>query len=117
MTSVLLVEDEFLIRAVVVDALDGLNIACIEAPSGQKAIEVIDSDVPLSVIIVDIGLPDISGERVIATALERRPGVPVICCSGAGPSAVTENPQIHVVAKPYSAVQLAKFVASLVKSD
>ncbi|MGD9878853.1 MAG: response regulator [Reyranella sp.] len=117
MTSVLLVEDEFLIRAVVVDALDGLNIACIEAASGQKAIEVIDSDVPLSVVIVDIGLPDMSGERVIEAALERRPAVAIIRCSGAEPAGPMPHPQVHVVAKPFSAVELAKLVASLSKGD
>ena len=51
MPSVLLVEDEFLIRAVVIDALEEFSIACIEAPSGQKAIDIIDSSEPLSVVI------------------------------------------------------------------
>ena len=113
MTTVLLVEDEFLIRAVVVDALDGFNIECIEAPSGQKALEIIDSDVPLSVIIVDIGLPDMSGERVIEAALKRRPTVPIIHCSGAEPAMPISNPQVHVVAKPFNAIDLAKLVVSL----
>lgn len=116
MTSVLLVEDEFLIRAVVVDALTGCDIACIEASTGQKAIEIIDSDAPLSVVIVDIGLPDMSGERVIEAVLERRPGVPIIRCSGADPAGPPANTQVHVVAKPFSAVELARFVAALAKS-
>ena len=115
MTSVLLVEDEFLIRAVVIDALAGSDITCIEAPSGQKAIEIIDSDVPLSVVIVDIGLPDMSGERVIEAALARRPEVPIIRCSGADPAAPVTNPQVHVVAKPFSATEMAKFVTALAK--
>jgi CheY-like chemotaxis protein len=116
MTSVLLVEDEFLIRALVVDALDGLNIPCIEAPSGQKAIEIIDSDTLLSVVIVDIGLPDMSGERVIEAALARRPEVPIIRCSGAEPAGPMSSPMVHVVAKPFSALEMAKFVATLIKS-
>ncbi|WP_395709526.1 response regulator [Reyranella sp.] len=117
MPSVLLVEDEFLIRAVVVDALDGLNIACIEAPSGQKAIDIINGNEPLSVVIVDIGLPDMSGERVIEAALERRPAVSIIRCSGAEPGGPVANPRVHIVAKPFSAVELAKRVAALVKGS
>ncbi len=117
MPGVLLVEDEFLIRAVVVDALDGLSIACIEAASGQKAIEIIDGDLPLSVVIVDIGLPDMSGERVIEAALERRPAAAIIRCSGAEPGGPASNPRVHVVAKPFSAVELARLVATLIESD
>ncbi|MFO1157658.1 MAG: response regulator [Reyranellaceae bacterium] len=117
MTSVLLAEDEFLIRAVVVDALDGLNIVCIEAPTGQKAVEIVKSDTPLAAIIVDIGLPDMSGERVIEAAIEHRPGVPIIRCSGAEVSGPMLNPKVHVMAKPFSAVALAEFVASLIKGN
>ena len=37
--SVLLAEDEFLIRAIVVDALSAIGLDCIEAATGQAALE------------------------------------------------------------------------------
>jgi len=114
MSSVLLAEDEFLIRAVMVDALGELGLACIEAATGQAALDVVTGSAALSAIIVDIGLPDMSGEKVIEAAIRHRPDVPIIRCSGnSAPSALT-NPRIHVVPKPYSAVDLSRFVASLV---
>src|ERR1044072_498601 len=57
MSSVLLSEDEFLIRAVVVDALGSLGLNCIEAATGQAALDVVTSPAALAAIIVDIGLP------------------------------------------------------------
>ncbi len=117
MPSVLLAEDEFLIRAVLADALGSLGISCIEAPTGQAAIDIVAGDAPLVAIIVDIGLPDMSGERVIEASLKHRPKVPVIRCSGAGPAAGTVLPAgVHVFSKPYSVEELSRFVASLVAS-
>jgi CheY-like chemotaxis protein len=113
MSSVLLAEDEFLIRAVLVDALGELGLSCIEAPTGQAALDAITGATPLSVIIVDIGLPDMSGEKVIEAALQHRPQVPVIRCSGASAPSASAGPRIHVFPKPYSATELSKFVASL----
>lgn len=112
MSSVLLAEDEFLIRAVLVDALGDIGLACIEAPTGQAALDVVTGTAPLSAIIVDIGLPDMSGEKVIEAAAQHRPGTPIIRCSGAGGGAVL--PGVHVFPKPYSAIELSKFVASLI---
>jgi len=117
MSRVLLAEDEFLIRAVLVDALSDVGITCIEAATGQAALDVVGSDTPLSALIVDIGLPDMSGERVIEAARRRRPEMPIVRCSGAsagGPQVdVTGN--IHVFPKPYSPVELSKFVAALIE--
>ena len=42
---------------------------CIEAPTGQAAIDVVTGEAPLVAIIVDIGLPDMSGEKVIEAAI------------------------------------------------
>ena len=114
MSSVLLAEDEFLIRAVVVDALGAIGLKCIEAATGQAALDVLTGKAALSAIIVDIGLPDMSGEKVIEAALEHRPDVPIIRCSGNDAPSAPGSPRIHVFPKPYSAEDLSKFVASLV---
>ena len=112
MSSVLLAEDEFLIRAVLVEALSDVGVECIEAATGREALDVVQGDKPLAAIIVDIGLPDMSGEKVIEAAARHRPGTPIIRCSGAGGGPAT--PGVHVFPKPYSATELSKFVASLI---
>jgi CheY-like chemotaxis protein len=114
MSSVLLAEDEFLIRAVLVDALEARGFACIEAPTGRAALDVVTGDAPLSAIIVDVGLPDTSGEKVIEAAVQHRPRTPVIRCSGSAPAGPLAGSKVHVFAKPYSADELSKFVASLI---
>lgn len=116
MLSVLLAEDEFLIRAVLVDALSEVGVTCIEAPTGQDALDILAGDTPLGAIIVDIGLPDMSGEKVIEAAARHRPDTPVIRCSGAAAPAATGGRKVHVFPKPYSAVELSKFVLSLMPS-
>ena len=116
MSSVLLAEDEFLIRAVLVDALGDAGFPCIEAATGQAALDVLAGDTPLAAIIVDLGLPDMSGERVIEAAVRNRPGLPIIQCSGSHvrPAEVAGQ-KIHVFPKPYNAEELSKFVAALVR--
>ena len=115
MPSVLLVEDEFLIRVVLIDALGDVGLACIEAATGQAALDVIAGTTALSAIIVDIGLPDMSGERVIEAAARHRPGTPIIRSSGRpGPAQEIPGATVHVYPKPYDAGDLSKFVASLV---
>lgn len=115
MSNVLLAEDEFLIRAVLVDALQDAGVVCIEASTGREALEVVESATPLAAIIVDIGLPDMSGEDVIEAAARRRPGIPIICCSGAAtPAAFAKVADVHSFPKPYSAAELSKFVSSLI---
>jgi CheY-like chemotaxis protein len=114
MSSVLLAEDEFLIRAVVVDALNARGLECIEASTGQAALDVVTGGTALSAIIVDIGLPDMSGEKVIEAALQHRPDVPIIRCSGNNAPSALKSPRLHVFPKPYSVEDLSRFVASLV---
>ncbi len=113
MPVILLAEDEFLIRALLVDALAAVGLDSLEAPTGKAALALLESDAAIDALIVDIGLPDMSGEKVIEAARAKRPGTPIVRCSGMG-SDVPPPAGIHVFSKPYSAVKLASFVASLV---
>lgn len=113
MPVVLLAEDEFLIRALLVDALAGVGLVCLEAPTGKVALDFIADDIRIDAMIVDIGLPDMSGEQVIEAALGRRPGTPIVRCSGIG-GEIPPPAGIHVFSKPYSAIELSNFVASLI---
>ena len=116
MSSVLLAEDEFLIRAVLVEALGSVGFACIEAPTGQEALDILAGAQPLAAAIVDLGLPDMPGLRVIEAAVKHRPGMPIIQCSGSHlrPPDLAGH-KIHVFPKPYNAEELSKFVAALIR--
>ncbi|MGE0424157.1 MAG: response regulator [Reyranellaceae bacterium] len=113
MRSILLTEDEFLIRTVMVETFTQAGFNCIEAPTGAAAMKILESTQPLNAIVVDIGLPDISGDEVIAAAHRLRPGIPVVRCSGerGNPAAM---PSVHFFDKPYLPVELCRFVTSLV---
>lgn len=113
MRSILLTEDEFLIRAVLVETFTQAGFHCLEASTGGAALKVLRSAQPLDAMVVDIGLPDMSGDDVITAAHSLRPGVPIIRCSGdrGGPAPM---PSVHVFDKPYLPVELCRFVMSLV---
>ena len=115
MSNVLLAEDEFLIRAVLVDALGEAGFACIEAGTGQEALDVLAGDLPLAAVIVDLGLPDMPGARVIEAAARYRPGTPIIQCSGSGTAApAIAVGKVHIFPKPYNPDELIRLVARLV---
>jgi CheY-like chemotaxis protein len=113
MRSILLTEDEFLIRAVMVEAFTQAGFDCIEAPTGAAALKVLEGERPLNAIVVDVGLPDMSGDDVIAAAHRLRPGIPIVRCSG-DPGKPGAVPTVHVFDKPYLPVDLCRFVTSLV---
>jgi DNA-binding NtrC family response regulator len=115
MPNVLLAEDEFLIRAVLIDALGEAGFTCIEAPTGQDALDILASSQALAAVIVDLGLPDMPGAKVIEAAAKHRPGTPIIQCSGSNTAApAIKDGKVHVFAKPYNPDELSKFVAALV---
>ncbi len=110
---VLLVEDEFLIRMALVDTLSDFDMDCTEAGTGAKALAALEGSGRIDVIVVDMVLPDMSGQKVIEAALARRPGTPVVRCSGAAGNEPL-LPGVHAFPKPYVASKLAEFLKKLI---
>ncbi|MGZ3272775.1 MAG: response regulator [Caulobacteraceae bacterium] len=84
---VLLVEDEPLIRMLTTDMLDTLGFVALEAGTGAEALAIDERDLAdLAGLVIDLGLPDYSGEEVARQLRRRRPDLPVILTTGADAS-------------------------------
>jgi len=115
--SVLLVEDDFLIRACLAEFLHDQNLVVHEADSQAEALLHLDSTAPVSVVITDISLPDGDGRAVARHARVRRPALPVIYISGYGDSVTREHDAFsRFISKPYSMMDVLDAVRALTQA-
>ena len=101
--TILVVEDEWIIRMLIVDALRDEGMCVIEAASGAEAIEFIQSGATLDLIFTDVRMPGpVDGLALLAFAQQAAPGVPVIMSSGHLAEAIATNAgAVAFLGKPY----------------
>jgi two-component system cell cycle sensor histidine kinase/response regulator CckA len=80
--TLLIVEDEALVRALTVRTLEELGYRCLEAPSAGVALRLIDEGVRPDLVITDVVLPEISGAEFGERLAHLRPELPVMYTSG-----------------------------------
>ncbi|HGA2319039.1 TPA: response regulator [Pseudomonas putida] len=102
----LVVEDDDIVRMLMVEVLDDLGYSTLEAENATAAMKVIeDTSQQLALLVTDVGLPDMRGEALAAKVREVRPLLPVLFASGYAESFhVPEG--MHLIGKPFSIDQL-----------
>lgn len=100
---VLLVEDEFLIRITLSEALVDEGFEVVEAASGDEALRLVREQPGFDLLLTDIRLPGTDGHSVALAARERSPDLPVIFMSGQPPErAGSDLPSRELyITKPY----------------
>jgi CheY-like chemotaxis protein len=101
---VMVVEDEFVIRMTLSEALTDEGFDVMEASSAEEALEMVDADAPLALLLTDVQLAGgLDGASLARRMRERMPRMPVIFMTGRpdsmGDAAVAGHDV--VVAKPY----------------
>lgn len=110
-TTVLLVEDDQLIRSAVAEVLQDAGHAVVEAGSAEEAMAALHT-APVDVLVTDINLPGSSGLELARRAAELRPGVRVVFASGDLPVDMeASDPAALLLAKPFGARDLLAAVA------
>lgn len=106
MTQLLVVEDDDIVRMLIVEVLGDLGYIAIEADSAAAALKVLeDPGQPLALLMTDVGLPDMRGEELAARARALRPTLPVLFASGYAET--LDVPQgMHMIGKPFGIDQL-----------
>jgi DNA-binding response OmpR family regulator len=82
--TVLLVDDEFLIRLALSDFLQECGFKTLEARDAEQAIAALESlDTPIDVVLTDVRMPgQMNGFGLAQWIRENRPGLPVLLVSG-----------------------------------
>jgi two-component system response regulator AtoC len=79
----LLVDDEAALRDVIAERLVEQGFEVTQAESGERALDFL-SEFAFDVLVTDLRLPGLDGQRLIEAALERYPGIIAIVVTGYG---------------------------------
>lgn len=80
---ILLVEDEFLIRLILSEALAEAGYHVHEAENGDEAAELIESQTRFDLLVTDIQMPGATDGIALAELIRaRHPGIPVVYMTG-----------------------------------
>jgi CheY-like chemotaxis protein len=116
--TVLVAEDEDVLRQMVVQVLKMQGYTVLEASSGPAAIEIWESaDRPVDLLLTDMVMPGgIMGSELAERLLTRSPKLKVIYTSGYSPGMAGKDASLlegrNFLPKPYSIGKLAQFVRS-----
>nr|WP_247894085.1 response regulator [Azospirillum endophyticum] len=80
--TILLVEDDVLIRMSVAEMLADLGHQVLEAGGVGEALDIAGADEAFDLLFTDLTLPDGRGEELAVELARRRPGLPVVFASG-----------------------------------
>ena len=108
--TVLVVEDEPAVRAIVVELLEEMGCRVLQAEDGGVGASILSSDVSIDVLVTDIGLPVLNGRQVATAARSSRPGIPILFMTGySDNAAITEGftGRTTLVTKPFRPAQIA----------
>ena len=108
---VLVVEDEFLIRLTLVEALSDEGFEVLEAETGDAALPMLQGDQTICLLLTDIQLPGALNGRMLASkARENLPNLPVIFMTGrpdAGDDANRSARDVFI-SKPYTLADICQ---------
>ncbi|WP_434588969.1 response regulator [Pseudomonas sp. R4-83] len=114
-STILVVEDDAIVRMLIVDVLEELEYKVVEADGGEQALEKLrDGGQSIDLMMTDVGLPDIDGKELALQARALRPTLPVLFASGYAET--VDVPQgMHMIGKPFSIDQLRDKVKDILK--
>jgi len=112
--QILLVDDEQVVLRMAKAALSRRGHRVLTAASGPAAIEILAGNGAIDIVVLDLSMPGMSGQEVLARLRELRPALPVMMSSGYSESECRELFRQDRIAgflqKPYTSSQIANAV-------
>ncbi|OGT71171.1 MAG: hypothetical protein A3H44_07770 [Gammaproteobacteria bacterium RIFCSPLOWO2_02_FULL_57_10] len=113
--TILLVEDDELVRHYASSQLAALGYRVIEATNGATAMEIVQTQADIDLLFTDVVMPGgMSGHQLADAARALRPAIKVLYTSGYAENVIVHHGRldagVHLLQKPYRRADLARHV-------
>jgi two-component system cell cycle sensor histidine kinase/response regulator CckA len=118
--TILLVEDEPMVRTVAERALTRHGYKVLTANNGEEALEIVDRGDEIALLISDVVMPLMDGPTMVREARKSRPELPILFMSGYAEEQLRKSIDIDNVAflpKPFSVQELAEAVRKVLSGN
>lgn len=116
---VLVIEDDNAVRMLIVEVLEDLGFAVMEAEDADTALPHIDGTGRIDLIVSDVGLPGLNGRKLAEIAREKRRGVPILFVTGYADGVQDRegflDEGMDMLAKPFQNDEFAARVNAMLK--
>jgi PAS domain S-box-containing protein len=120
--TILVVEDDRLVRGYVLAQLHSLGYATLEAANGAEALAIVEAGDPFDLLFTDIIMPgNMNGRQLASEIQRRRPNQKVLFTSGYTENAIVHHGRLDsgilLLAKPYRKSELARMVRKALEAE
>lgn len=113
----LVVEDESVVRSLIVEVLGELGYVAIEASDGPSGLQVLQSSRRIDLLVTDIGLPGLNGRQIADAGRILRPTLRVLFMTGYAENAAQASgflePSMEMVTKPFAMETFAEKIRDM----
>ena len=118
-TSLVLAEDEAMLRILAVEMLEEAGFHVFEAADGQEGLELLKAHPEVSLLVSDIKMPRMDGYALAEAGLALKPDLKVLLMTGYAqepPPALLRQADVQILHKPFNLERLCALAAELTQS-
>jgi CheY-like chemotaxis protein len=116
--TVLVVEDEPVVRAVILEMLADQGYRTLEAVDGPSGLRILLDPQRIDLLLTDVGLPGMNGRQLADQARETRPDLKILFITGYAESATISGgflqPGMELITKPFDLDHLSRRIRAMI---
>ncbi|MDE2602229.1 MAG: PAS domain-containing protein [Bradyrhizobium sp.] len=116
--SVLVVEDEPVVRGVIMEMLVEQGYRAFEAIDGPAGLQILRGNPRIDLLVTDVGLPGMNGRQLADQARETRPDLKILFITGYAESVAMAGgflqPGMEMITKPFDLDNLSRRIRAMV---
>ncbi len=116
--TVLVVEDEPVVRGVILEMLGEQGYRTLQAVDGPSGLKILRSGARIDLLVTDVGLPGINGRQLADQARETRPDLKILFITGYAESVAMADgflqPGMEMITKPFDLDNLSRRIRGMV---